>query len=111
MGMDRPVLLPTYRSVLVVPVGSNALTRIQGRLIGKDGQPLGLQSLLLRNTQGQTIDLFTNRSGQFTSPQLSPGRYILQRPEENTVLASFVVNDDDQARLDIGILQIEGDSP
>lgn len=111
VGMDRPLLLPAYRSVLVVPVGSNAWTRIQGQLLGADGQPLALQSLLLRDDRGQLIDLFTNRSGQFTSPQLPPGRYGLQRPEDNAVLARFVVSDSDQGRLDIGSVQIKGEQP
>lgn len=111
VGMDRPLLLPAYRSVLVVPVGSNAWTRIQGRLLGANGQPLALQSLQLRDEQGQLIDLFTNRSGQFTSPQLPPGPYLLQRTEDQGVLASFVVSDDEQGRLDIGSVQIKGDTP
>ncbi len=111
VGMDRPLLLPAYRSVLVVPVGSNAWTRIQGRLLDAQGKPLALQALQLRDEQGQLIDLFTNRNGQFTSPQLPPGRYALQQPEDNAVLNRFVVSDSDQGRIDIGNVQIKGDRP
>ncbi len=73
-GQDHPLLLPAYRSVVVVPVGSNAQVQVRGRLVERSGKSLSLQPLLLFDGQGnKMMDLFTNRNGQFTTPQLAPG--------------------------------------
>jgi outer membrane usher protein len=110
LGQDRPLLLPAYRSVLVVPIGSNAQVQARGRLVDRNGKSLSLQPLLLLDGQGNKVmDLFTNRNGQFTSPQIPPGNYRLKRSEDDAEQAHFRVQDSDEGMLDIGTVQIQGD--
>lgn len=112
IGMDRPVLAPAYRSVLVVPFGSNAQTQVRGLLLDSGGEPQPLQALLLFDSTGRKVtDLFTNRKGQFTSSQLAPGRYALKQPGNDAELASVQVQETDAGILDIGTVQIKGDEP
>lgn len=93
LGVDRPLLKPTYRSLLQVPVGSDAITQVKGQLLAADGQPLALQAVRLMALDGSksVLELFTNRRGGFTSPSLSPGRYVLVRPGEAAILARVAI--------------------
>ena len=112
LGNDRFSLLPAYRSVLVVPFGSNAQTQVRGQLLDKRGKPMPLQSLLLVSGNGDKIvDLFTNRKGLFKSAELPPGRYTLRQPETNAELASILIKEDDTSMIDIGAVRIPGDAP
>ena len=52
LGVDRPLLKPTYRSLLQVPVGSDAITQVKGQLLAADGQPLALQAVRLMALDG-----------------------------------------------------------
>lgn len=112
LGVDRPVVLPSYRSVVVVPVGSNARTQVTGRLMGTQGQPLGLYAIVLTR-QGATegVDLFTNRRGVFTSSQLVPGVYEVTQAGQSLVLARFEVATDQQGIFDIGVLRAPASAP
>ena len=112
LGEDRPVLLPGYRSVVVVPVGSRARTQVSGRLMGANQQPLPLNGITLTGLNpSQTMDLFTNRKGLFLSPQLPPGVYELRLPGEVGPLARFEVTEEQGGVLDIGAVQTPADSP
>jgi outer membrane usher protein FimD/PapC len=112
LGEDRPVLLPSYRSVVVVPVGSRDRTQVSGRLMGANQQPLPLNGITLTGLNpSQTMDLFTNRKGLFLSPQLPPGVYELRLPGKVGALARFEVTEEQSGVLDIGALQTPADSP
>lgn len=112
LGVDRPLLLPSYRSVLVVPVGSNARTQVTGRLIGSKQLAAPLHTLLLTQAgASESLDLFTNRKGVFMSSQLMPGAYELRQPGSSLVLARFIVGDETEGIMDIGIVQISGEKP
>lgn len=113
LGIDRPLLLPTYRSVLLVPVGSDANTQLGGRLQGAAGQLLGLQALRLQALGGKAepIDLFTNRRGGFMSPPLPPGRYVLTRPGEAEPLVRVEIGQDQQGLVDLGTVQVKEEAP
>lgn len=113
LGIDRPLLLPAHRSVLLVPVGSDANTQLGGRLQGAAGQPLGLQALRLQALGGKAepVDLFTNRRGGFMSPPLPPGRYVLTRPGEAQPLARVDIGDEQQGVVDLGTILVKEESP
>lgn len=113
LGIDRPLLLPAYRSVLLVPVGSDANTQLGGRLQGAAGQLLGLQALRLQALGGKAepIDLFTNRRGGFMSPPLPPGRYVLTRPGEAEPLVRVEIGQDQQGLVDLGTVQVKEEAP
>ncbi len=113
LGIDRPLLLPAHRSVLLVPVGSDANTQLGGRLQGAAGQPLGLQALRLQalGSKAEPVDLFTNRRGGFMSPPLPPGRYVLTRPGEAQPLARVDIGDEQQGVVDLGTILVKEESP
>ncbi|MBX3585380.1 MAG: hypothetical protein KF796_01960 [Ramlibacter sp.] len=104
LGIDRPLLLPAYRSVLLVSVGSDANTQVRGQLLGAQQQTLALQALRLQPVggKGEAIDLFTNRRGGFMSPPLRPGRYLLVRPGEAAPLARVEIGPEQSGVVDLG---------
>jgi outer membrane usher protein len=112
LGADRPMLLPRFRSVVLVPIGSNARTQVTGYLLGPKRQALALQAIVL-TLRGSTesIDLFTNRKGLFLSSQLSPGFYDIKQPGNEKVLATFAVSEEQEGMMDIGQVQILGERP
>lgn len=96
LGPDRWVLFPKYRSVLEIPVGSDANTQISGTLINSAGEPVALQSLrVIPQAQAVTssapIEMFTNRKGQFMTPSLPPGQYQIVRLADDTMLYRFEI--------------------
>lgn len=112
LGVDRPMLLPSFRSVVVVPIGSNARTQVTGYLRGLKGQVLGLQAIVLTlRGSAESIDLFTNRKGLFLSSQLASGLYDIRQPGEAKVLATFGVNEAQEGILDIGSIDLLGERP
>ncbi len=91
LGVDRPLLRPPYKSVTLVPVGSDANTQVRARMLGASGRPLGLRAYQIQDAERRTppIDVFTSRQGALTSPPLPGGRYLLVRPEDGVVLARW----------------------
>ena len=112
LGADRPMLLPSFRSVVVVPVGTNARTQVSGQLLGPKRQVLALQAIVL-TLQGSAegIDLFTNRKGFFLSSQLAPGIYEIRQAGDETVWAKFEVGEDQSGIQAIGAVQILRERP
>ena len=112
LGADRPILLPSFRSVVVVPIGSNARTQITGHLLGPRGQAMALQAIVL-TLRGSTesVDLFTNRKGLFLSSQLPSGLYDIKQPGNEKVLATFEVGEAQEGIMNIGSVQIREERP
>ena len=109
LGVDRPRLWPAYRSVLAVPVGSDANVQVTALLQEADGGPAGLRALqLVADAGGPAIDLFTSRRGQFTSPPLRPGRYQLRPAGESQVLTRFTITPDQQGIVSLGAIVQKG---
>lgn len=112
LGEDRPRLTPAYRSVLLVPVGSDANTQVAGRLQDTRQQALALHALRI-TPQGQDapVEVFTNRRGEFMSPPLPPGAYTLRAPGEATALARFEIAADQSGVLSIGPVTWNKETP
>jgi outer membrane usher protein len=112
LGVDRPLLLPTYRSVSIVPLGSNANVQYSGKLLNDAGQPAALVALRLTPVgKGEPVELFTSRRGLFTSPPLPPGRYWLTMPGEAQPLKQLQINDGEAGLIDLGTLTMPGSRP
>lgn len=112
LGVDRPVLRPGYRSVTIVPLGSNANVQFSGNLLTAQGQPAGLIALRLSPVgKGEPIDLFTSRRGRFTSPSLPPGRYWLIIPGDAKPLKQLQIDEGQAGLIDLGTLNMAPDSP
>jgi outer membrane usher protein len=109
IGNAVPWVNAGYRSVVAVPIGSDANTQIKGSVKTKDGQALGLIAIRVQRlaTDGgdNTIELFTNRKGQFTSPALRPGNYTMVIPGENTILNRWYISPEESGIKDIGTVQ------
>ncbi len=112
LGVDRPLLQPGYRSVTIVPLGSNANVQFSGNLLTAQGQPAALIALRLAPVgRGEPVDLFTSRKGRFTSPPLPPGRYWLTIPGETKPLKQLQIDEGQAGLLDLGTLTMPADSP
>lgn len=112
LGHDRWLLFPTYRSVLEVPVGSDANTQLSGTLTNMAGDPMVLQSLrvlALSQSAGrfEPIELFTNRKGQFMTPSLSPGQYQIVRQLDDAMLYQFEILPTQSGVRAIGNLKVK----
>ncbi len=112
LGVDRPLLQPVYRSVTIVPLGSNANVQFSGNLLTAQGQPAALIALRLAPVgKGEPVDLFTSRKGRFTSPPLPPGRYWLIIPGDAKPLKQLQIDEGQAGLLDLGTLNMPADSP
>jgi len=112
LGVDRPLLQPSYRSITIVPVGSNANLQFSGSLLTAQGQPAGLISLRLSPVgKGEAVDLFTSRRGRFTSPPLPPGRYWLTVAGDAQPLKQLQIDEGQAGLIDLGTLTMIADSP
>lgn len=115
LGVDRPVLTPSYRSVLLVPVGSDANTQVRGQLVNAQKQPMALQALRLTalkvKAAAEPIELFTTRRGGFMSPPLPPGTYLLTRPGVAVPLARVEIGEDQAGVLELGLVVLQEDAP
>lgn len=112
LGVDRPVLQPTYRSVITVPLGSNARVQFTGAVLTSKGQAAGLMALRLTPAEkGEPVELFTSRRGRFTSPPLPPGRYVLSVPGDTIALKVLTIDPQQAGIVDIGSIQLGSSEP
>lgn len=112
LGVDRPLLQPGYRSVTIVPLGSNANVQFSGSLLTAQGEPAGLVALrVVPVGKGEPVDLFTSRRGRFTSPPLAPGRYWLTIPGDAKPLKQLQIEEGQAGLLDLGTLAMPADAP
>lgn len=110
MGVDRPLLQPSYRSITIVPLGSNANVQFSGSLLTSQGQPAALISLRLAPVgKGEAVDLFTSRRGRFTSPPLPPGRYWLTIAGDTKPLKQLQIDEGQAGLVDLGTLKMAPD--
>lgn len=108
LGVDRPRLQPAYRSVLRVPLGSDANVQLAGQVLRADGKPAALVALqLLPERGGAAVDVFTSRRGQFTSPPLRPGRYRIVAAGELQVLGSAEIAAEETGIRALGTLHLQ----
>lgn len=105
LGEDRPVLRPTYRSGIVVPVGTDGVAGIGGILAGADGMPLALQAGVLRPPGGGAEQpFFTNRSGRFRIEGVAPGDWEIVLTTMEGRIVTVSVPDDAEGVIDLGIV-------
>ena len=108
IGDTLPWVQPGYRSVVAVPFGSDANTQVKGQLNNAGGQALAMTALRItrldENDAQNSFELFTNRRGQFTSPPLKPGRYVLTVPGEAEILHRWTISPQDSGIKSLGAL-------
>ncbi len=93
-------------SGFAVTVGSDAYRSVRGIAQDQNAEPIALKTgTLIRSDGGQEpTDIFTNRTGRFAATGLAPGAYVLQLDK---LRAKFVVQDDNEAFADLGVLVLE----
>ncbi|AFZ03979.1 fimbria/pilus outer membrane usher protein [Calothrix sp. PCC 6303] len=107
LGKENYNILPSYKSGVVIHVGTDATVFIKGKLILADGKPLSqktAQVVSLLDTKWQPITLFTNKAGKFALTGLKPGRYEIRFNEESLQKVSFEIPKNTAGLYDIGTL-------
>ena len=109
VGNDRPVLLPSYRSGILVPIGSDAATAVIGILVDRDSKPVTLASgeITPREASKVSYPFFTNRRGRFRTDGLRPGQYDLRLSGSTMIIHSFVIKPDAEGIVDFGTIKAE----
>jgi len=98
LGVDRPAVIPGYRTGSLIPIGTNAAVSLGGTLLAPDGTPVQLLSGELRpvgaDADSRTVvQFFTNRRGRFRIEGVRPGDWAMvlfgldHRPHPLTVAA------------------------
>jgi outer membrane usher protein len=79
LGQDYFQLLPSYKSGILVTIGTGATVYLEGTIRDISGEIVRLQAGRLESVDGQVpeILLFTNRQGQFRTQGVNPGTYRL----------------------------------
>ena len=112
LGVDRPLLQPGYRSVITVPLGSDANVQFTGSVFTDKGQPAGLVALRLTPVgKGEPVELFTSRRGRFTSPPLPPGQYWLNIPGDPKPLKQLKIEPQQVGIVDVGSIELGTSEP
>ena len=104
VGNSQVVLAPTYKSGVVVKVGSGADAYARGRITAADGTPAALLGGEVTGTDGYDQQVFTDRNGVFYVYGLARGTYHLNLLGHDGQPLDFTI---DQARgkmVDLGTL-------
>lgn len=108
LGPQRMQVQPTYKSGILIEVGTGATVFVLGRIIDPDGTVVALQAaeiVSLNQKGGEPILTFTNRSGRFAAEGLRPGRYLFRpyaTPDRSIV---FEIPEGTVGRYDMGKLE------
>lgn len=108
LGPHRYQLLPSYKSGILIEVGTGATVFVLGDLADADGKPVALAAgeIVARDRpQADPILTFTNRSGRFAAEGLRPGRYLLRLYATPDRSVPFEVPEGTFGRYDLGRLE------
>ncbi|MEQ8817559.1 MAG: fimbria/pilus outer membrane usher protein [Thalassobaculum sp.] len=98
---------PTYRSGILIPVGTGATVLGDGVLVDAQGQPLPLELgtiTAITDAERPPIEFFTSRKGRFRVEGLSPGRWRLTLANAPDRAIEFEILDGSAGRVDLGNL-------
>lgn len=107
LGQQVYDVRPSYRSGIVIPVGTGASVLGDGVLVDAAGAPLPLELGTITALDDETrapVEFFTSRKGRFRVEGLSPGRFqlILANAPENPIV--FTIPAGSAGRVDLGLL-------
>jgi len=103
------MLTPTYRSGTHIQVGEKASANVTATLVGADGQPVALQSGMLRAADGTTTEFISNREGLVFLHGLPAGNYtgtLAERPG-----ASFKLTIPTNQHIDVNLGKLQVQTP
>lgn len=106
LGPGLFTVAPTYKSGVVVAVGSGATAIVGGTLVDPERNPMGRAVFEITDNHGEhPMLLFTSGTGRFRVEGLRPGPYRLRWPNAPDAFAELVVPADAVGILDIGLVQ------
>ena len=111
MGNTERKFTPAYKSGFAYTAGSAASVIAMGSAVTVDGQPIALQSGVIKPADGREFperQTFTNRQGRFVIQKLEPGRYRLSFSSGAT--GTFSIPEGAIGYVNLGIVKL-GDSP
>ncbi len=104
VGASQLVLAPTYRSGVIVEVGTGADAYVRGRLMTA-GHAVALTSGLVTGPGGYARQIFTDRNGVFYAYGLTRGAYTLTVPGAQATIA-FTVAAAKGKMVELGTLEV-----
>lgn len=111
LGQDNFQLLPSYKSGILVTIGTGATVYLEGLVRDARGDVVPVQAGTLESVDGQTnrILLFTNRQGQFKTQGVNPGQYRLTFAGLANQSTIVKIPMDTSGRYSVGEIQLDSD--
>jgi len=107
LGQQVYDVQPSYRSGIVIPVGTGATVLGDGVLVDAEGTPLPLELGTITSLDDEArppIEFFTSRKGRFRVEGLSPGRFRLSLANAPGQAIDFAIPEGSAGRVDLGQL-------
>lgn len=105
LGVGLVQVLPPYRAGYLVTVGSDYSVSAIGQLLGRGGDPAGLQAGLAHEVgrpDTPPVRMFTNATGRFSVQALRPGRWRIEL--ESGEAYAIHIPDDAEGLVRLGVL-------
>jgi outer membrane usher protein len=113
IGLDlddfQRVLLPTYKSGIVVRVGTRATYSVEGTILLADGKALVFKSgaiVSIEVTESAPIAFFTDEHGVFQAYGLLPGSYGIKLKEGEPYTGIFILPEEAGLLFPVGIFRM-----
>jgi len=110
LGSGEVELYPGHLSGYKYTLGSDAANTIMGKVVWPGGTPLSLISgQLVPEDAGQTITIFTNRTGRFVAEKVKFGRYqlVFKSGDKNYTVPVHVAKKDEPGLVQVGTLKLQ----
>ncbi len=109
LGIDRIETFPPFRAGYRVDIGSEILATVLLRLQMADGEPVGLSTGRIFNSEdGSEVGrFFTNRTGRLVFENLAPGTYEIKLDGRSNLVATLTVEEGETGIVQRGALTME----
>lgn len=110
LGRSYYTLFPTYRSGILVTVGTETSVYVQGVILGEDGKPLELMVAEARpvdDPEAEPVQFFTDRDGSFFLSNVKPGNYAVEIYAFPGKTFTFTVEENAEGSVNIGTIRLE----
>jgi outer membrane usher protein len=111
LGQDNFQLLPSYKSGILVTIGTGATVYLEGLVRDASGNLVPVQAGRLESVDAEdnVILLFTNRQGRFRTQGVNPGQYRLTFTGLANQSAIVQIPLNTTGRYSVGEIQLNSD--